>query len=152
MRSIPPTATAEKKIREIPVMIISNTCDNSVENLRLLELNLIYAPIAKISELFDFYRSNGVEEKIIKSLFEAIKNQKVTHMFYLPVGFGITDESVVFFDKICSCENTYISDNLSSLRFCSLSNYGFYLLLFKLSVHFTRIRERVDRDKGIILE
>ena len=152
MRSAPPLKNTEEKTTEIPVMIISNTCDNSHENIRLIELQLIYSPIVRISKIIDRYKNKGVKSERIDSFVETLKGQRITNMFYLPVGFGIKEESVVFFDRICSCENTYTSDNLSSLRVCSLSNYGFYLLIYKLSIHFTRMRERVDRDKGLILK
>jgi hypothetical protein len=30
----------------------------------------------------------------------------------------------------------------------TLSNFGFYLYLLKLSIHFTRIQEKIDRSTG----
>ena len=45
-----------------------------------------------------------------------------------------------------SVDNSYISrEELNSKRLFSLSDYGFYMLLFKLSVHFSRIQEKVNR-------
>lgn len=52
----------------------------------------------------------------------------------------------MFFDRINNCDNDAMPRNdLDSRRLYSLSNYGLYLFLFKLSVHLTRIREGVDR-------
>ena len=51
------------------------------------------------------------------------------------------------FDKIYHVDNRFINrDTLEDQRLFSLSDYGFYMLTFKLSVHFSRIQEKVNRS------
>ncbi len=56
------------------------------------------------------------------------------------------EDSIVFLDKIYHVDNRFINrDTLEDQRLFSLSDYGFYMLIFKLSVHFSRIQEKVNR-------
>jgi hypothetical protein len=64
----------------------------------------------------------------------------------LPKIEGKLDDSIVFFDRVCNFPNKLIvRQNLKSRRLFTLSDYGAYLFLFKLSIHFTRIQDKVDR-------
>lgn len=66
--------------------------------------------------------------------------------FYLPKSKNL-DEAVAFFDYTNSFDINYIDrESLKERRLVSLSNYGFYILLLKLSIHFTRVQEKVERN------
>jgi hypothetical protein len=140
----------DRTIHEGPAMILSNTCDNISRDNRYSPIHLIYAPIIKLSKFVELLRENGIEQDKIDNHISTIKKQYVTQIFYLPAGGGISEESLVFFDKINNCENMIEQEHIRDLRIFSLSNYGFYLLLLKISVHFTRIQEKVDRNMGVI--
>lgn len=140
----------DKKIYEGPAMILSNTCDNISRDNRYTPIQLIYTPIIKLSKFVNLLRENGIQQDKIDNHISTIKKQYVTQIFYLPAGGGIKEESLVFFDKINNCENVIEQEDIKGLRFFSFSDYGFYLLLLKISIHFTRIQEKVDRNEGII--
>ena len=72
----------------------------------------------------------------------------VTHVVYLPKNSKMQYDAIVRLDKICSVDRRKISNKN---RLFTLSDYGLYLFLLKLSIHFTRIRERIDRNEGQIL-
>ena len=56
------------------------------------------------------------------------------------------DDSIVFFDRVCNFPNNKIPrENLKEQRLFTLSDYGSYLFLLKLSIHFTRIQDKVER-------
>jgi hypothetical protein len=133
--------------RETNSIIISNTCDIDVSNKRKFSSNLIYTPLIKLEkykELLICY--NIYSETSIKNHIEDIKKQRITQIFYLPPSAKINEETIVFFDRVCSCDNRYLErSNISEIRLFSLSQYGFYLFLFKLSIHFTRMYEGIDR-------
>jgi len=139
------------EILKVPVMFLSNTCDNDSTNERYIPPNIVYAPIVSLSKLVSMLKDNKVSSTKITSFINAIKEQKVTHLFYLPAYKGIKEESVVLLDRINNHINDMKPEEIKDLKLFCLGNFGFYLFLFKLSVHFTRIRESVDRDKGIIL-
>ena len=80
----------------------------------------------------------------------AIKKQEITQIFYLPKFDGKLEESIVFLDRVNNMPNTLIErDKISSNRIFTLSDYGAYLFLLKLSIHFTRVQDKVER-KSII--
>ncbi len=82
----------------------------------------------------------------IKQHINTIKRQRITQIFYLPKGKHLQEESIVFLDRINSCDNRIISsEKINDIRLFTLSNYGHYIFLVKLSMHFTRIYENVDR-------
>ena len=57
------------------------------------------------------------------------------------------EDSIIYFDQINHCVNTEeISADLNSRRLFTLSQYGHYLFLLKLSIHFTRLTESIARS------
>jgi len=132
-------------------MLFSNTCDVSLDNKRFLSPRLVYAPILKLRKyvetLYSSLVATGKESKrSIDDHVAAIKKQRVTQFFYLPPGQGLQEESFVPLDTVCSCSLSAVDvSKTSSCKLFTLSDYGFYLFIFKLSVHFTRLQESVDR-------
>lgn len=135
------------EIRPAPGMILSNSCDNSLDNKRYFSPKLVYATIfnlnkyeEKLRELFE-----GKEDNIASHI-AAIKEQRVTQIFYLPEIEGRLLESIVFFDTItCFTSSLIERETIPERKIFTLSDLGLYLFLFKLSVHFTRIRENIER-------
>lgn len=139
---------SNKEIKETKSsIIISNTCDIDSSNVRFVPSQIVYAPIINLNQ----YRSKLLESNInpekVNSHIEAIIQQRISNIFFLPCLNDDFEDSIVFLDRIYNIENDYIKRNqLNQKRIFSLSNYGFYLFIFKLSVHFTRLHESVDRD------
>lgn len=95
-------------------------------------------------------QKQGVDDTKIKNHVTNLKQQKITQIIYLPANSRI-DDSIVFLDRIQHIDNRYIDRNLlETKRLFSLSDYGFYMLIFKLSVHFSRIQEKVNRGSSSI--
>jgi len=141
----------DSKISNAKCIIISNTCDTDLENSRMIPINLIYAPIIELNKYINLITkfSNKSQDQI-KAHIESIKQQKITQILYLPQIENVIKESIVFLDKINNINNSYIDrTGLSKQRIFTLSNYGFYVFLLKISIHFTRIRENVDRVSSI---
>ena len=135
----------DKGSKRVKGIILSNTCDISLENHRLYASSILYAPVVEIKKYYDVLIKNGAIKEQVEEHLSAVRKQKVSSILYLP---GISDlkESIVFFDRIMSIDNSFIDrENLENNRLFSLSDYGFYLLLFKLSIHFSRIQEKVNR-------
>jgi len=139
-------------IREVPGMILSNTCDIDPSNKRFMPLRMVYTPIFNLAKyeqaLIKSHVETGVKPiQAINSHISDIRKQYVSHVFYLPKGGKLENDSIIFFDRL----NNYPSDaikgqELPNRRIFTLSDFGFYLFLFKLSVHFTRIRDGVSRS------
>ena len=136
----------DTKIEPFPSIIISNTCAISSENERKIEPKILYCPILRISKFETQLRNNKIGEDQIYQHIKEIKNQKVSSIFYLPQGGELPEDCIVLLDNINNCKVSFVkNEEVPEKRLFSLSNYGFYFFLFKLSIHFTRIREAVER-------
>lgn len=128
-----------------PCMVVSNTCDMDLANTRLYPTTILYTPILQLSKYTHILEKYGATAEKIKNHIADVKAQKVSSMFYLP-STGDMDESVVFLDRILHVSQKYVDRNsVDNRRLFSLSDYGFYLFVFKMSMHLSRIREGVNR-------
>jgi len=126
-------------------IITSNTCDIDPSNKRMFESRLTYCPILDLKKYINNLRKQGIAEEKIKSHLSALKEQKITQILYLPPSNHL-DESIVFLDRVNNCKTDVLTKrNIKKRRIFTLSNYGFYMLLLKLSISFTRIGEGVNR-------
>jgi hypothetical protein len=139
------TNLPSKQIFEAKCIITSNTCDIDHENKRLFESRLTYCPIIDLAK----YKKNLIDQRFdmqrIENHIDALKKQQITQILYLPSIAGM-NEGLVFLDRINNCViNMIPKENIKTQRLFTLSNYGFYLFLLKLSISFTRIGENVNR-------
>lgn len=141
-------ANIEKGIKKVNCLILSNTCDMDLANSRPFPASMMYAPIISLANYTSMLRIQGINDNKIENNVLNLKQQKITQILFLPANSQI-DDSVVFLDRIQHVDNRYVNrDTLKEKRLFSLSDYGFYMLIFKLSVHFSRIQEKVNR--GIV--
>lgn len=139
-------------IKKVPSLILSNTCDIDPINKRFMPMRIVYAPIFNLGKYERSLIKNHVDtgKKPIQSINShvvEIRKQHISHIFYLPKGGKLENDSIVFFDRLNNCPLESIeSQPIQEQRIFTLSDYGFYLFLFKLSVHFTRIRDGVSRS------
>ena len=97
-----------------------------------------------MQRLAEVYVSYGWSSDKVQSTLDAIKKQLVSHFFYLPAS-GSLAESVAVFDDLQSQPLAYFGTSNVGREF-SLNQFGWYRLLIKLSVHFTRMGERLTRS------
>jgi hypothetical protein len=138
----------DTKIKNSKALILSNTCDIDVNNKRIYPSSICYSPIINLHKYIKKIESKKIAStERINQFIQSLKCQKISQILYLPKNDKLDYESFIFFDKINSCDSMSISrENLNEKRLFTLSNFGFYLFLFKLSIHFSRIREAVDRN------
>lgn len=142
----------DEKIGKKPAMVISNTCDVDINNKRLIPKRVVYAPIFKLESYEKMLTStqvgeNGQPLESIRSHIDAIRKQHLSDIFYLPKCDSLPNESIVFLDRLNNSSiESFCLDNLNEERLFTLSDYGFYLLVIKLSIHFSRVKENVKRS------
>lgn len=160
----------KEEFKQSPVILLSNTCDMDIDNKRIFRSHICYSPLIELDKYISVVESNLQKrrsnktydpsedtyknvEKVINDHIKSIKKQHITQILYLPSIGDFNKEYIVFLDKIYNIEIDAIDrDKLGIIRMFTLSNYGLYLFLLKISVHFTRIKERIDRDCGLIYE
>lgn len=131
---------------EVDAIVLSNTCDIDPDNKRHLPIRAIVAPLIPLENYMQALEREGVDAPSISQQIDAIRKQSSTNLFYLPVGSKLTRECIVRFDDVYSLPTKHLGDeSLGSQRLLSLSMIGFYLFVFKLSVHFCRMHENVNR-------
>lgn len=133
------------EFRPSPAIVLSNTCDIEPSNHRLFGSRICYCPLLNF-EKYQHSLLKRFDQGRVSSFLESVKKQRVSQVLYLPKWGDMEFDRLAFLDRICSCDNASVSrENMGTRRIFRLSNYGLYLFLFKLSVHFTRIREEIDR-------
>lgn len=143
---VPCIKPPETTYNNAPSIVLSNTCDIDKNNERVLPGRILYAPIINLSK----YRSLVATLKdndYLAQHIDTIRKQRISNIFYLPeTGTEQSNESIVFLDMVCSYPTSELDyEDLIKNRLFTLSNYGFYLFLFKISIHFTRVQEAVNR-------
>lgn len=135
------------KIKEAKVVILSNTCDVDINNVRMYASSICYTPLINLKKYIEILKiKNNASLERIDQFVQSLKKQKISQILFLPKGGKLDYDAFIFFDKINSCDNMNIKRSaLKEKRIFTLSNFGLYLFLFKLSIHFSRIREGVDR-------
>lgn len=135
-------SSARKKIRAI---VLSNTCDIDPSNERHLPQRITFAPLIKLSAYIDLLRKNDLDEKVIDQKVNAIKEQRVSAIFYLPKGEKLTEDYIAVMDDVHSIPLSVFLGEKEKTKLFTLSQVGFYLFVLKLSVHFCRLHEGVAR-------
>lgn len=147
-RGLPLFSFDSGKKRDVRGILLSNTCDISPENNRALPPKLVFAPIVKLSAIKARFIKNSISSSQIAGKIKAIQAQTTTSMFYLPAGGPLKEEYVALLDDVHSVPVS-AHENGNKEKLFTLSMAGFYLFAFKLSVHFCRLQENVDRRPTI---
>jgi hypothetical protein len=137
--------TGERK--HVRAMLVSNSCDISAGNVRYLQPRLTVATVVPLAAYEQLLLTNGLTQQRVADHLQQVRAQMVTQLFYLPPGAALQTEHVALLQDLHSLPVEAMVAQPSKPRLASLSQFGFYLLLFKLSVHFCRFLEGVDRGQ-----
>lgn len=132
-----------RESKPISGVIISNSCDVNADNERALPVNVLFAPIIRLNRYEELLRK-GLDFQRAENVVGDIRRQRVTSLIYLPAFSDVIEESIVPLDDIHSHPlDDFIQQERSKIF--TLSQYGFYIFLLKLSIHFSRFQEGVVR-------
>lgn len=134
------------KRKDCIAIVLSNTCDMDLANKRMFGSQIVYAPIIELEKYKSILIQSNISYEKINAHIDSIKSQELTQILYLPQYGSRLKESIVFLDRIFNVDNEFINrDNLNETRVFSLSDYGNYVFLLKISIHFTRMQDKVER-------
>jgi len=139
-------------------IIASNTCDISPDNERIDSPNIQFSSVFSVNEYISVLKNNSISGERISSFLDNLRNNRISNLLYLPAKKSgekeILEESFVRFDINVTLPISIFNDETYDKnyspegdRLFSFSNYGFYLFLIKLSVHYCRFREGVFRNE-----
>ncbi|MCY4149577.1 MAG: hypothetical protein OXF73_09590 [Gammaproteobacteria bacterium] len=134
--------------KRVPVkgLVLSNSCDADPGNQRDFPPRIIFAPLSSLSRFESFLRREGVDETRIMQKLDSIRSQRITSIFFLPAGNGLNEDYIVRFDEAYSMPAQVYSNIEKKRKLFTLNQVGFYMLIVKLSIHFCRLHENVDRN------
>ncbi len=127
-------------------IVLSNSCDVDPENPRDAPTNVLFAPLVKLSAYEALLAKSNINAEKIRAKIAAIRAQKTTNIFYLPANGPLKDDHIVRLDETHSMPAAAHAELAQKEKLFTLSNTGFYMLVFKLSVHFCRLQEKVNRN------
>lgn len=132
----------------VNAILMSNTCDMSTDNKRMNPCRIMYAPVLDFDKYEEKLRKDFPADRVNNHLKD-VKLQLISQILYLPKGGKLVHDGIVFFDRAISIPlSEERVKSMCNRKLFTLSNFGLYLFLFKMSVHFTRIQERIDRTTG----
>lgn len=126
-------------------MLVSNSCDVAPDNGRFFPPKLSFATLLPLERYKQTLLGNGFQEDRVKEHLRQIRAQAVTSLFYLPAEGALEEEHIALLQDLHSIPLKTFLDDANKSRIVSLHQLGFYLFLFKLSIHFCRFLEGVNR-------
>lgn len=130
---------------EIKGILLSNSCDIDEKNRRELPIKISFAPLIRLNDYIALLQRQGFNEHSIDSKVRAIKEQKVSYMFYLPKNENFDDEHIALFSDLHTIPLSALKSKGKPKKLFTLSQVGFYIFLFKISIHFCRFHEGIER-------
>lgn len=141
----------DTRVGPAPAILLSNTCDVDPNNQRMFGAHLSYAPIFSLERYLEALRP-AASAHTIDVHRNDIRQQLITQIFFLPEGGKLKGDSIVFLDRtMSSASESVVRERVPEIRLFTLSNFGAWLFALKLSIHFCRIRDKVDRDAGVFV-
>lgn len=135
-------------VRQTKCLVLSNTCDICLNNKRFVPPRVVYGAIIDLEKYEKRLRESGAypAPEAVRNHISDIRKQRVTSIFYLPKHERLGHEGMVLLDSLFNCPIESVCDSeMPRRRLFTLSDYGFYLLLLKISVHFSRLQENFNR-------
>src|SRR5262249_11451481 len=135
----------EASLKQGRAFLVSNTCDVDLSNSRMFAVSLTYAPILSLSRYLNALRQQYPQERSAQ-LEQEIRQQAIPQIFFLAKKGKLNEDWFVRLDRMMSCASTTVErEKVPDIRLFTLSDFGAWLLALKLSIHFCRIRDQVDR-------
>jgi hypothetical protein len=131
------------KLDQVTGLVLTNSCDIAAANNPGADQRIVFAPLLDLEKYGTLLRESGKSEQQVEGVIAAIRRQEIHRMFYLPAMRDLQRESVVPLDAVSSLPLSFIQGRVRHRL--TLSNFGWYILLVKLSIHFCRMQEQVSR-------
>ncbi len=126
-------------------IVLTNSCDLAGGNERYFPPSLTFAPLIPLQVYERVLKEKMGDDTRIANHLRDVRAQKVSSHYFLPDLAGVGDCFALLSDAY-SMPLEHFSEKNGAHRLASLSQVAFWLLLFKLSFHYCRFHEGIDRD------
>lgn len=130
----------------VQAIVLTNSCDIAGDNARLRPPQINFVPLIFLDRYLELLLKHGVAANRVDQHARDIRAQSITDIFYLPSDPEVGLERVALLHDIHTVPLPSFQSDQGKERLFSLSDVGFYLFIFKLSVHFCRLHENIDRS------
>ena len=127
-------------------IVLTNSCDLAADNSRISPARLNFSPLLSLDRYLELLRKNGIAGTRIAQHAKDIRDQIINDIFYMPSDGMVGMERIALLSDIHTIPMSAFQADSGKVRIFSLSEVGFYLFVFKLSVHFCRLHENIDRS------
>ena len=135
---------ARDKIKGI---LLSNSCDIAPQNRRDFPPRIVLAPLIPLQAFTDLLKSSpSLRREQIDNKVASIRKQLVSSLFYLPQGGGLDADYIAVLDDLHNIPLQRFMQESEKVKLFTLGQMGFYLFLFKLSIHFCPFQEGIARS------
>lgn len=131
--------------RSVRGIVLSNSCDVDPDNPRDVPARVIFVPLVRLAAFKAILDVSGIGAERVAAKLAAIKAQRTSNIFYLRAGGALKEDYVARFDDVHNMPVAAHAKSEDREKLFTLSNVGFYMLVLKLSVHFCRLQEKVNR-------
>ncbi len=131
--------------KSIKGILLTNSCDMDLKNKREFPIKLTFAPLIKLDNYINLLKQHNLDSEKIDNKICSIKEQKITYIFYLPKDSYLEDDHIALLNDLHTIPLSALEKVDKNSKLFTLSQVGFYLFIFKLSVHFCRFHENVER-------
>jgi hypothetical protein len=131
---------------KIKGIMVSNSCDIDPSHKRDLPTRIVFAPLVKMGAYADLLARANLDPRQIETKIEAIRKQRVTSLFFLPKGGLLDEDHIALLDDLHNVPLKMFDEFEARSKLFTLSQVGFYLFVFKLSIHFCRFSENLSRS------
>jgi hypothetical protein len=147
-RGVPVLRFEDGSRTRVQAVILTNSCDIAGDNARLQSQQINFVPLIILDRYLELLRTNGISAERVDQHARDIRAQLITDIFYLPSDSEAGPERIALLHDIHTVPLPSFQNDQGKERLFSLSDVGFYLFIFKLSVHFCRLHENIDRSMG----
>lgn len=130
---------------KIKGILLSNSCDIDPKNRRDFPPRIVFAPLVRL-EAYEKRLAEIVDRGALENKLTAIRKQTISSLFYLPAGATLTSEHIAILDDLHTIPLATFLTEANRAKLFTLGQMGFYLFLMKLSIHFCRFQEGIDRS------
>lgn len=126
----------------VMAIIVSNSCDITIENSRKNTKDATLAPVFTLKSYEEVLKAKGFDNNAIEVQINKIKSQDYSNIFYLPQVDG--EEYIARLDRLFHYpigELQSLIKALKKVKVSSLKYFGHYLFLTKMSYHLCRLPE-----------
>jgi len=126
-------------------IVLSNSCDIDPTNRRGVPRRRVFAPLVRLSK-YENLLLKSIDRRRVDDKLASIRAQKTTNIFYLPARESLEDDYIARLDDVHSMPLSDLSESECGKKLFTLNNTGFYMFIFKISIHFCRLQENINRQ------